>query len=143
MAETEKPILSDKTIVPDNKLLTSLLGEKMKLWLKLSDEIASKYAGSEGSWNYYNDGYQWLFKMVYKKKTLFWAAIYSDTFKVTLYFGDKAEPVLLESDLPQSVKEDFITGRRYGKIRAISTKIMNNDDVDLVLKLTDIKSKLK
>ncbi len=92
---------------------------------------------------HYNDGYQWLFKMVYKKKTLFWAAIYSDTFKVPLYFGNKAEPVLLESDLPQSVKDDFKNAKRYGAIRAISTKVVNNDDLELVLKLADIKSKLK
>lgn len=143
MADTENLMLPDKSIVPDDKLLTSLLGEKMKLWIELNDEITSRYAGSEGSWNYYNDGHQWLFKMVHKKKTLFWAAIYSDTFKVTLYFGDKAEPVILQSSLPQNVKDDFLTGKRYGKIRAISTRVMNNDDIELVLMLTDIKSKLK
>ena len=143
MSETEKLMLPDSSIVVDDKLLTSLLGEKMKLWLKLNAEITAKYDGSSGSWNYYNDGHQWLFKMVHKKKTLFWTAIYSDTFKVSLYFGDKAEPVILGSDLPQKVKEEFMTGKHFGKIRAISTRIMNNDDLDLVLMLTDIKSKLK
>jgi len=143
MAEPEKLMLPDQSIEVDDKLLTSLLGDKMKLWLKLNAEISAKYAGSSGSWNYYNDGHQWLFKMVHKKKTLFWTAIYSDTFKVTLYFGDKAEPVILGSELPQKVKDDFMTGKRYGKIRAISTSVMNNDDLDLVLILTDIKSKLK
>ncbi len=143
MAETEKLMLPDKSTVVDDNLLASLLGDKMKLWLKLNAEITAKYAGSAGSWNYYNDGHQWLFKMVHKKKTLFWAAIYSDTFKVTLYFGDKAEPVILGSELPQKVKDDFMTGKRYGKIRAISTSVMNNDDLDLVILLTDIKSKLK
>jgi hypothetical protein len=143
MEEIEKLILSDKNIVPDDKLLSSLLGERMTLWLKLLDEISVKYSNSSGNWNYYNDGHQWLFKMTFKKKTLFWAALHTDTFRVTFYFGNKAEPVLIESDLPPTIKENFKNAKRYGAIRAISIKVLNNEDMNLVLKLAEIKSKLK
>jgi len=139
----EKPILSDKNVVPDDKLLSSHLKGKMSLWLKLLSEVSAKFSNSSGSWNYYNDGKNWLFKMVQKKKTLFWAALFEDSFRVTFYFGDKAEPVLNESDIPQSIKENFKTSKRYGAIRAISMKIMNKDDLDIVFKLSEIKSKLK
>jgi hypothetical protein len=143
MDDIEKLALPDKNIIPDDKLFTAILGEKMALWQKLLDEVNKKYAGSAGTWNYYNDGHQWLFKMVYKKKTLFWVAMHSDSFRVTYYFGDKAEPVLNASDLPSTVLENFKTAKRFGAIRAISTRVMNNDDLDLVLKLSEIKSRLK
>jgi hypothetical protein len=66
-----------------------------------------------------------------------------DTFRVTFYFGDKAEPVIFTSDLPKSVKDDFLKGKHYGKIRGITTKVMNLADVDTITKLIDIKVKLK
>jgi len=139
----DKPILSDKNVVPDDKLLASHLKDKMNLWLKLLHEISGKFSSTSGSWNYYNDGKSWLFKMVQKKKTLFWAGLHEDCFRVTFYFGDKAEPVLNDSDLPQSLKDDFKIAKRYGAIRAITMKIMNNEDLDIVFKLSEIKSKLK
>jgi len=139
----DKLILSDKNVVPDDKLLSSHLKDKMSLWLKLMTHISGKYSNSSGSWNYYNDGKNWLFKMVQKKKTLFWAALHEDTFRVTFYFGDKAEASLNESDIPQTMKENFKTSKRYGAIRAISVKIMKNEDLDIVFKLSEIKSKIK
>jgi len=143
MEEIDKLVLSDKSVQVDDNVLSSVLKEKMPLWKKLLSEISVRYKESSGSWNYYKDGNQWLFKMVQKKKTLFWGALHSDSFRITFYFGDKAEPVLTQSNLPQTVKDDFKTAKRYGAIRAISTKIMNNDDLDIVFMLAEIKSKLK
>jgi hypothetical protein len=143
MEEIEKLVLSDKNVQVDDNLLSSFLAEKMALWKKLLSEISVRYKESAGGWNYYKDGNQWLFKMVQKKKTLFWGAIHADSFRITFYFGDKAEPILNQSDLPQSVKDNFKTAKRYGAIRAISTKIMNNEDLDIVFTLAEIKSRLK
>jgi hypothetical protein len=77
------------------------------------------------------------------KKTIFWGALHEDTFRITFYFGDKAEPLILASDLPESVKNEFMTGKRYGKIRAISRKVFDENDVKIIMKVIDIKSKLK
>ena len=143
MEEIEKLVLSDKNVQVDDNLLSSFLAEKMALWKKLLSEISVRYKESTGSWNYYKDGNQWLFKMVQKKKTLFWGAIHAGSFRITFYFGDKAEPILNQSDLPQAVKDNFKTAKRYGAIRSISTKIMNNEDLDIVFTLAEIKSRLK
>jgi hypothetical protein len=143
MEEIEKLVLSDKSVQPDDNLLSSVLTDKMPLWKRLLNEISLRHVNSSGVWNYYNDGKQWLFKMVQKKKTLFWGAVHADSFRITFYFGDKAESVLNESDLPQSIKDNFKTAKRYGAIRAISMKIINNSDLDIVFKLAEIKSKIK
>lgn len=143
MAETEKLILSDKQAVPNDKLLSSKLGNKWNLWQEIIKFTEDNYKDISSGWNYYNDGKQWLFKLVRKKKTLFWGALYEDTFKITFYFGDKAEPTVLASNLPEPVKHEFMTGKRYGKIRAISTKVFKASDVKVIKMLIDIKSKLK
>jgi hypothetical protein len=98
---------------------------------------------SSGVWNYYNDGKQWLFKMTRKKKTLFWAAVQDDSFRITFYFGDKAEPLLVESKLPQKIKDDFKTSKHYGAIRAISVSLLRDSDIGIIKELISVKLKIK
>ena len=141
MSEKEIYVLSDKQVIPGDDLVFSILGEKKILWQTIMNYASEK--DIHGSWNFYNDGKQWLFKVVQKKKTIFWTALLADTFRVTFYFGNKAEPIIDESDLPQFIKESFKNGKRYGKIRAISIKMNDSSDIDTVKKLIDIKSKLK
>jgi hypothetical protein len=74
-----------------------------------------------------------------REKTLLGIGILKDTFRVTFYFGDKAEPLIKNSTLPPSMIEDFISGKRYGKIRAISTKVQYAADIENCLKLLDIR----
>ena len=143
MSEKENLALSDREIVPTDDYIFSIIGEKKILWQAIMDYISDNHKDISGSWNYYNDGKQWLYKSVQKKKTVFWAAVLQDTFKVTFYFGDKAEPLIDSSDLLQKLKDDFKTGKRYGKIRAISLKMSGLQDVESVKKLVAIKIKLK
>jgi hypothetical protein len=143
MAEKENFVLSDKQIIPTDDYLFSLLGEKRLLWQRIIKYASENYSDVSGSWNYYNDGKQWLFKLVRKKKTIYWGGILKDTFIITFYFGDKAEPIIETSDLPQVIKDGFKTGKRYGAIRGVSIKVFNDSDVDNVLKLILIKNKIK
>lgn len=143
MDEKENLAFSDKNIKPSEELIFSKIGDKKILWQRIMKYLSDNYKDASGSWNYYNDGKQWLFKMVQKKKTIFWLAVMDGTFRVTFYFSDKAEPVILGSDLPQTVKDGFIQGKHYGKIRAISTKVISPGDVAVITRLIDIKTKLK
>lgn len=143
MDEKENFAFSDKNVKPSEELIFSKIGDKKILWQKIMKYLADNYKDASGTWNYYNDGKQWLFKMVIKKKTIFWLAVTDDAFRITFYFGDKAEPDLIASNLPQKVKDDFLSGKHYGKIRGITTKVTSLADVDTVTKLADIKIKLK
>jgi hypothetical protein len=138
----EPLVLTDKSVIPDDKLIFSIIGNNQEYWKSLMSGIQEKFPDAAGEWNYYNDGKNWLFKMIRKKKTLFWIGIQHDTFRVTFYFGDKAEPILEKSTLPPSMISDFKTGRRYGKIRAITVKMLTSMDVDTVLMLAEIKSRV-
>jgi hypothetical protein len=143
MSDKEILVLNDKQIIPTDDYIFSLIGEKKILWQNIMRYTSENYKNISGSWNYYNDGKQWLYKLVQKKKTIFWAGILKDTFRITFYFGDKAEPVIDSSDLPQAIKDSFKTSRKYGAIRAITIKVLDSEDADNVLKLIAIKHKLK
>jgi Protein of unknown function (DUF3788) len=143
MAENEKTILSEKSVVPTDDFIFSIIGERKVHWLRIMNYLSENYPDASGSWNYYNDGKQWLFKYVRKKKTIFWASLLKDTFRITFYLGNKAEPIIENSDLSVSIKEEFKTAKRYGLIRPVTLIIRNEADVDNVLKMVVLKVKLK
>jgi hypothetical protein len=143
MAGGEEILLIDKAIYPTDDYIFSLIGGKKIYWQEIMNHMSTNYKDSEGVWNFYNDGKRWLFKMVNKKKTVFWAAILNGTFRITFYFGGKAEPLIDESNLPQNIKEGFKTVKRYGLIRPVSFLVNDKDDVDNVIKLIAIKHKIK
>ena len=143
MSEREDMILSDKHVIPTDEYIYSVIGEKKILWQNIILYASENYKDVSGSWNYYNDGKQWLFKLVQKKKTIYWAAILKDTFRITLYFSDKAAALIENSDLPVTIKDNFRSAKKYGAIRAVSIKVFTNSDADNIKKLIDIKQKIK
>ncbi|MGA1976800.1 MAG: DUF3788 family protein [Bacteroidales bacterium] len=143
MPGRDELILSDPQVVPTDEYIYSILGEKKSLWQDIIRFVNDSYKDITGSWNYYNDGKQWLFKLCQKKKTVFWAGMLNETFRVSFYFGDKAEVFLEKSDIPQKIKDDFKNVKRTGKLRAISVKVFSEDDIEIIKSLVDIKIKLK
>ncbi len=143
MAEKVFKLLSDKQTIPTDELIFSIIGKNKIQWMEIMNFVHKKYDDAIGEWRYYNDGKQWLFKLVRKKKTVFWIGLFENTFRVTFWFGNKAEPVITGSDLTESIKDEFISAKRYGVLRAITIKIDSIDDVENVKKLIELKVKLK
>jgi hypothetical protein len=143
MAGIGNILFDDKNVRPTDEMIFSHIGDKKDLWIDLMDHISSAYKDSEGQWNYYNDGKRWLYKQVYKKKTLFWISVSEGTFSATFYFGDKAEPSILAGNLSEKIRDEFINGKRYGKIRGISIQISGPDDMVQIRELIAIKSRIR
>lgn len=142
MPEKNIAILSDKNVVPSDELIFSLIGDKKLIWLAVMNSIKMNFEDTAGEWNYYNDGKSWLFKMVRKKKTLFWIGLTDDTFRVTFWFSDKAEALINDSKLPVKIKKEFSTAKKYGAVRGISIVMEDMGDSDKVVILAGIKNKL-
>jgi hypothetical protein len=143
MAEPEIPLLTDREIYPSPEVIFSIIGENESFWHKIMDYAHSKYDNVTGEWRYYNDGKRWLFKLSRKKKTVFWLGLVTGTFRITFYFPDKAETSIADSDLPERIKDGFIHAKRFGTLRAISSRIEGEQDVENILKLIDLKVKMK
>jgi len=136
-------MFTHKDVKPTEELIFSIIKNKKDLWHELMNHLHENYPASSGDWHYYNDGKQWLFKAVQKKKTLFWLSLFEESFRVTFYFGDKALPVIEESDMPENIKNDFRKGKKYGAVRGITIPVNEHSDVAIIQKLIDIKSKMK
>lgn len=143
MAEKEVFIFTDPVVQPDREKMIPVLGERIRLWDELMTHIDSAYVNPEKVWRYYKDGGQWLFRMLLKKKTVFWSVIVDNAFRVTFYFGGKSEPLVMGSDIPQALKDEFRTGKSYGAIKALSIKVMEQNDLDVVYRLILLKTSIK
>lgn len=134
-------MLTDPSVFPSNDLIFSILGPNRIHWLQLLEQVHLKYPDAEEVWHYYNDGKSWLFRMIRKKKTLFWIGIVPDTFRITFYFGEKSFPQIEESTLPEALKQEFFKGKSFGRFKGLSILVESPRDVANALMLADIRVK--
>lgn len=139
----EPIVLTDPTVQPTDELIFEIIGENSVYWEKLVDYLYDKHLNVTEEWRFYNDGKSWLYKAVRKKQTLYWIGVIKDTFRVTFWFGEKAEPIIEASTLPESIKEDFRNAKRYGQLRAISIEVRSDNDFANVIQLVELKAKMK
>ncbi|OHB63161.1 MAG: hypothetical protein A2168_01500 [Planctomycetes bacterium RBG_13_50_24] len=139
----EKPCLNDKNEYPNDEVLSRYLGKVKKTWDSFIDFINESYPSFFGEWRYYKDGMSWLYKLTKKKKTISWISIYHNKFKTTFYFPDKAEGLITASKLKKEYIDQFIHGKRYGKIRGITVEIKKPADLNATKTLIEIKEQVK
>jgi len=138
----EPIILTDPNITPDDNLVFAIIGEKRILWQKIMSHLHENHRDISEVWRFYNDGKSWLFRTLKKKNTIFWVGVIEGTFRVTFYFSNNAEQLIEDSDLPEKIKDEY-RSTSQSKFRAISVKINNTLDAENVIKLAELKLKIK
>ena len=139
----EQPLLSDAGQYPSEEIIFSHIGNSRVHWMALFKYIHDAHTDFSEEWRYYRDGKSWLLKVTCKKKTIFWLSIITDAFRTTFYFTDKAQDPILSSDLSEDLKEQFRTGKAYGKIRGMTVVHTQNKDVEDAKILMAIKLRMK
>lgn len=139
----EKPCLNDKDEYPDDEVLSRALGRVKPAWDAFLGFIQERYPAFSGQWRYYNDGKSWLYKLVNKKKTICWVSVYPHVFKTAFYFPDKAEGLIAASPLGKAYIDQFVHGKRYGKIRGIRVDIRKTTDLKATKALIKIKEQVR
>ncbi len=137
----EKPILNNKDQFPTEAIIFSHIGQTKKYWESVFEYIHSNHPDFSEEWRYYNDGKSWLMKVTRKSKTIFWLSVIQNAFRITFYFGDKAESAIMKSKIPAKLKKQFKDGKRYGKIRGLTLLMKTKQNIEAVKELIPIKMK--
>ena len=135
-------VLKDPTVHPTNEIVFSFIGEKKVLWEMLHQKLNDEQKEISTEWRYYNDGKSWLYRGLKKDKVIFWVGVFQDYFNVTFYLSKKAEELIANSELPVKMKKDF-EDTKDQKFRSISVMVMEEADIDNILKLVKVKLKVK
>ena len=138
-----QPVLHDPDVFPTDDIILTHLGTTRRLWEQVMQRLGEVCPGAESQWRYYTDGKSWLMKVTFRKKTLCWVSVGGGSFRMTFYFSDKAAAVIADSDIPAELKEQFATGRHFGKIRGITVQVTRKADVQTACSLMAIKAQAK
>ncbi len=139
----EPIVLTDPNVHPTDELVFSIIGENSVYWDQLVDYLYENHFDISEEWRFYNDGKSWLYKAIRKKQTLYWIGVIKDTFRITFWFGEKAEPIIEASSISEKIKEEFRNAKRYGKLRAISIEMRSAEDLQNVISLVELKVKMR
>ena len=138
-----KLILTDKNQFPTEEIIFSHIGKSKIFWESIFKYIHTNHPDFTEQWRYYNDGKSWLLKITKKSKTIFWLSIIQSSFNITFYFGDKAEPAIMESSISGTLKTQFKEGKRFGKIRGLTLLMNNKKNIEFAKELISIKINIK
>ncbi len=139
----EQHVLADENLYPTEEVIFEHIGNSKILWESFFEYIHTNYPDLNTQWRYYKDGKNWLMKVTRKSKTIFWLSLVEDTFRITFYFTDKAKEAIRNSSIPDELKDRFINGKRYNKIRGLTVTFANKDDVEYAKSLIALKLSIK
>jgi len=135
----ESSIFADKSIQPDNDRLSQLLGETGKFWETIKNHIKEKHGDVTEEWKFYSAKYGWTLKTLLKKRNLFFFTPLAGYFRIGFVFGDKAVVAIEQSDLPDDIINELKNARQYAEGRGLQITVKNQEHVENVIKLIDLK----
>jgi hypothetical protein len=136
-------VMTDPNVQPTEELIFSIIGENSIFWDKIIDYLYDKHSDITEEWRFYNDGKAWLYRALRKKKTIYWIGVIKDTFRVSFWISEKAIPMIESSDLPDRIKEEYRNAKPFNHSRCITVTVRLDEDLENVLKLIDLKMKIK
>jgi hypothetical protein len=139
----DKPCLNNKDEYPDDDVLSRHLGGAKCAWDSFFAFLKEDHPSFATEWRYYNDGKSWLCKVIQKKKTVCWVSVWDRLFKTTFYFPDRAEELIATSELAREYVDQFVHGKKYGKIRGVTVAIQKSADLKATKILIGIKERVK
>ncbi len=132
-------IFNDKSLLPNNDLLTEKLGKSFRYWNEIREHVKSNYGNIREEWKFYGKKYGWQLKTFLKKRNLFFLIPYESYFKIVFVFGDKAVEEIKESKVSEELKEVVINAKKYLEGRGLSIDIKNKKYISEVEALLEIK----
>jgi hypothetical protein len=139
----ETMTLKDPQILPTPEVLQGVLGTSYPVFDEMIKTITQDSYSITGDWHYYNDGKAWLFKAVFKKKTVFWLSVWDGYFRTVFYFTEKNCTGLFDLGISQSILDDFQSQKPIGKLLPLVIEMKVEEQLPDVLKIIEYKKKLK
>tara|TARA_R110001583_G_scaffold21469_2_gene81555 strand:+ start:8085 stop:8504 length:420 start_codon:yes stop_codon:yes gene_type:complete len=132
-------IYTEKLIEPDDKMLTHDLSASKKFLDTIATFIETEYGDFKPVWKFYNKKSGWILKMFTKKRNVLFIVPCNNYFRTAFTLGDKAANLILNSDLPKTIKNDLSEAKKYAEGRTIQIEVKTQPDLDIILDMIRIK----
>ncbi|MGB5462491.1 MAG: DUF3788 family protein [Aureibaculum sp.] len=132
-------IYDDKNVVPNEKMLVHDLTDTKDYYDGICNFINTEYGDLKPEWKFYNKKSGWILKLFCKKRNVLFVIPLHGYFKVAFTFGQKATEVVLNSDVPDRIKNDLQLKKKYAEGRTFQIEVKNKIDYKIILQLIFIK----
>jgi hypothetical protein len=132
-------IFDNKLVIPDDKMMAVELGDTFKFYEEICQFILMEYGSLTPEWKFYNQKSGWTLKLFHKKRNICFLGPRQGFFLIAFVFGDKAVDSVLAGDLPEHVKTELATAKKYAEGRGIRVEVREKSEVELIKKLIRIK----
>ena len=132
-------IYDNKSVIPSEKMLAHDLADAKDHYEGICNFIITEYGDLKPEWKFYNKKSGWILKLFCKKRNVLFVIPLEGYFKVAFTFGQKATDVVLNSELPEKIKNDLQLAKKYAEGRTFQVDVKNKVDLENILKLISIK----
>ena len=130
----------DKTQMPNEALLASVIGDTASLWNELCTHIQDTYPDVTTDWKHYGNAAGWTYKILSQKRNLLFCVPREGSFRVRIVLGEKGcACVETDSELPEEIKQAFRDATPYTEGRSIDIDVTGSEQLDAIKRLLKIK----
>ncbi len=133
-------VLDDKAVVPDEKQLAVAIGKSIRLWSEIRGHIFERYGKVVEEWSYSGKNYGWSWRAKQGKRALVYLIPQKGFFLAAFCFGDKAVAMIEASDVPEAIKAELRSAKKYVEGRGVRIAIRKAGDVKIIRTLLEIKT---
>ncbi|MFA6541489.1 MAG: DUF3788 family protein [Bacteroidota bacterium] len=128
----EYPLLFDKTLFPDDEILSVYLGRSIAAWHAFTAMVETEFPDVRIDWKYYADGGSWLCKVSKKKKTICWISVREKMFRTAFYFHERLESEVALLPIAGEILGSFVTAKKFGKLKPLIIESKTKNDVNTI-----------
>jgi len=132
-------IFDDKSVIPNNDMVDTVLADKKLLWDKMKSHVAESYQGISQEWKMYSKKAGW--NLVFKcgKRTLFYFVPCNGYFMIAFVFSEKAVDTAMQSPISDGTKAAISDADVCAMGHTFITTVNNEQDLKDVIALLKIK----
>ena len=130
----------NKNVMPDDGMVSAVLGGMVSVWDELRTHIEATYPDVTGEWKHYGKASGWSYKLLSKKRNLLFFVPQPESIRLRLVFGEKACACIeADGELPANIKGLVRAAIPYKEGRSIDIDVTQREQLEAVKRLIQIK----
>lgn len=135
-------MFGEKAFLPDDEMLAGVLMDSKVFWDSIKNHVAKTYGNVSDQWKYYSKSAGWTLVIKSSERTIVYLIPLKGCFKANFVFGEKAVIAAKNTNLPEAVIALILEAKPNMEGRSFMIDVKNEADLDTVIKLIEIKSRI-
>lgn len=132
-------IFMNPDIHPTETEMQDKLAETYEIWKFIESHVLGENPILIAEWNFGGKKYGWNFRIKDKKRAIIYMLPREGFFKVAFVFGEKAFEAVMQSSVPEQIKNDLASAKKYAEGRGVRIEVRGKSLINDIINLVKIK----